>query len=189
MFCQNCGAQNPDSNQFCAGCGQTLTGRGAQPNQMPPPQQQYGGRLDKGNPSQPHYGGQHNQPYPPPPPYGGQNQGYPPPPPGGVTQQEKTMSILAYFIFFIPLLVTPNSQFARYHANQGLILLLSNIAVGIVQSILSAILLWGLWGILSIVFSLAYIAILVFGIMGIVNAVNQKMEPMPVIGSLFTLIK
>ena len=38
----------------------------------------------------------------------------------------KAMSILAYFgiLFFLPLVVCPQSRFGRFHANQGLILLL-----------------------------------------------------------------
>jgi uncharacterized membrane protein len=113
--------------------------------------------------------------------------------PGVEDQNEKTMAIIGYFLFFIPLLALPNSKFARYHANQGLILLLTYVALGIVNAILNSfiwrIVGWGVWGIFSMIFTLAYIALAVIGIMGIVNVIHNKMKPMPLIGGLLTLIK
>ena len=42
----------------------------------------------------------------------------------------KGMSVLAYigFLFLVPLLACPNSKFARYHTNQGLVLFLLEFA-------------------------------------------------------------
>jgi len=34
-FCQNCGASNPDTNQFCTSCGAPLKEQAAQPAQQP----------------------------------------------------------------------------------------------------------------------------------------------------------
>ena len=34
-------------------------------------------------------------------------------------------------LFFVPLLIRPNSAFAKYHANQGLVLLLTELAVNV----------------------------------------------------------
>lgn len=36
-------------------------------------------------------------------------------------QQHKAVAIAGYICFLIPLLVAPNSKFARFHANQGLL--------------------------------------------------------------------
>ena len=107
-------------------------------------------------------------------------------------QQNKAMAILAYFIFFLPLLAAKESRFARYHANQGLIVLIAYVALYIVQLILSAILFaglaFGVFAIVSLLFTLLYLGLLVLLILGIVNAAQGKAKPVPVIGG-FTLIK
>jgi uncharacterized membrane protein len=110
-------------------------------------------------------------------------------------QQNKTMAILAYFIFFLPLLAAKESKFARYHANQGLVLLLAFIAVAIVSSIITSIIVaamtfsgLGALAIVGLLFTLVDIAIGVLGIIGIVNAAQGKVKPMPVLGGI-TIIK
>lgn len=110
-------------------------------------------------------------------------------------EQNKAMAILAYFIFFLPLIAAKDSKFARYHANQGLILLIAYVALAIVQSIITGALLaalyyggWGMLGLISLIFTLAFIGLSVLGILGIVNAAQGKMKPMPLIGKI-TLIK
>jgi len=103
----------------------------------------------------------------------------------------KAMGILAYFIFFLPLLAAKDSKFARYHANQGLILLIFCVGLWILNS---TAILWsswsfGLWGVISTIFSLAYLVLGILGILGIVNAAKGEKKPMPLIGKLFTIIK
>ncbi len=51
------------------------------------------------------------------------------------------MSVLAYIgiLFLIPLLACPNSRFARYHTNQGLVLFLLELAIGVVTGIFTFI--------------------------------------------------
>lgn len=103
-------------------------------------------------------------------------------------QQNKVMAVLAYlsWLVLIPLLAAPNSKFARFHANQGLVLAITEIIYGILYSILSGILLavspylvfiTGIIGLLGIVF-------LVFSILGIVNAANGKAKELPLIGKI-----
>ena len=110
-------------------------------------------------------------------------------------KHNKVMAILAYFIFFLPLLAAKESRFARYHANQGLILLIAYFALGIVNSILNAILFaaffsggFGILTILGLIFTVAYLGLAALGILGIVNAAKGKMSPMPLIGG-FTIIR
>ena len=110
-------------------------------------------------------------------------------------EQNKAMAILAYFIFFLPLIAAKDIKYARYHANQGLILLIAYVALAIVQSIITGALLaalyyggWGMLGLISLIFTLAFIGLSVLGILGIVNAAQGKMKPMPLIGRI-TLIK
>jgi uncharacterized membrane protein len=96
-------------------------------------------------------------------------------------EQNKGMAALAYILFFVPLLAAPDSQFARYHANQGLILLIVAIIVNVVGGMVPVI---GWFLILPV----GSIFVLVLWIMGILNAVNGKEAPLPIIGN-FTLIK
>ena len=99
----------------------------------------------------------------------------------------KVMSILAYIIVPIPIFAARDSKFARYHANQGLILLLAAIAYGIAFSILSTLLMlisWQLVLIVTGILGLASWAFPVFSIIGIVHACKGEMRPLPLIGGL-----
>lgn len=89
----------------------------------------------------------------------------------------KSMAALAYIFFFIPLLVAKESKYAMYHANQGLVLFLTALAVNIVGAILPII------GWLLII-PIGLLGILVLAVIGIVHAVNGRMEPLPLIGKI-----
>lgn len=99
-------------------------------------------------------------------------------------EQNKVISLFAYILFFIPLLAAKDSRFARYHANQGLVLFLLSIAFWIVATIITSI--FSLIGL--ILFPLGYIGLLILAILGIINAVNGKAKPLPLIGGI-SLIK
>lgn len=95
-------------------------------------------------------------------------------------QKNKGMAVIAYIIFFVPLLVAKDSAFAKYHANQGLILLICAVALNFVLGIIPFL---G-WFLLPF----ANLAVFVFAILGIINAANGLMKPLPYIGE-YTLIK
>lgn len=101
----------------------------------------------------------------------------------------KGMSVLAYigFLFLVPLLACPNSKFARYHTNQGLVLFLLEFALGVVTGILGIIPIAGLiiGGLLSAV---GGIFTLVLMIMGIINTAQGQAKELPLIGKI-TLLK
>ncbi|MBX7042207.1 MAG: hypothetical protein K1X85_04815 [Ignavibacteria bacterium] len=84
----------------------------------------------------------------------------------------KTMAVVSYIIFFIPLLMDDmrKNPFVMYHTEQSIVLLLLNIAAGIVGTLTCGI---GL---------ILYIPWLILLIMGIMNAANGQMKPLPVIG-------
>lgn len=100
-------------------------------------------------------------------------------------EKNKWVCALSYLsiLFFLPLVVSPDSKYGRFHANQSLVLLIvaviGNIAFGIARGILSilhlgwiATLATSLWGLL----------ILGFMIIGIVNVLGGKARQLPVIG-------
>lgn len=95
----------------------------------------------------------------------------------------KGVSAVAYLgiLFFIPMVTHPESEFAMFHANQGLLLLIAGVIVGAVGGIIPFI---G-WFIIA---PLGSIFILVLFIMGLVNALQGQMKRLPLIGK-FDLIK
>lgn len=90
-------------------------------------------------------------------------------------EDNKVLSILAYIgiLFLIPLLAAPNSKFARFHANQGLVLFLAEL----ISSVLCAVPVigWISGGILSVI-------TLVLSILGIIAAAKGEMKELPIIG-------
>lgn len=106
-------------------------------------------------------------------------------------EQNKIMALLSYIgiLVFVPLLAAKDSKFARFHAGQGLNLLISLIAWTIVHRVLMAIFrvillpdAWRLYSLLGTILSLVYIVFTVLAIIGIVNALNGKAKELPVIG-------
>lgn len=104
-----------------------------------------------------------------------------PAPAANDAEQNKGMAIVAYILFFVPLLAAPNSQFAKYHANQGLILLILAIIVNVAGSLIPVLGWFIIWPIGSIF-------VFVLWVMGVLNAANGKEVPLPLIGK-YTLIK
>lgn len=103
----------------------------------------------------------------------------------------KTMAGLAYILFFLPLIVCKDSRFGRFHANQGLLLLILSVAGYIVLSVLTTVLAtitWRLFGFISLLYSLYGLFILAIAIYGLVNGLNGKAKELPVIGK-YRIIK
>ena len=100
-------------------------------------------------------------------------------------QDNKLMAILAYLgiLVLVPIFAAKESPFARFHANQGLILLIVEIAVYIVFYILAiALALSGFWWLISLISFVVYLGILIFVILGIVNAAKGEAKELPLIG-------
>ncbi len=100
-------------------------------------------------------------------------------------KQNKTMAGLAYILFFLPLIVCKDSKFGRFHANQGLLLLILSvvgyIAISIVTTILATIT-WRLFGFITLLYSIYGLFIMAIAIYGLVNGLNGKVKELPVIG-------
>ena len=93
------------------------------------------------------------------------------------------MAALAYvgILFFLPLVTHPESKFGKFHANQGLLLLLTSLIVNTVGTIIPVI---G-W---FLIIPLGNLFTLVLFVMGLMNALGSKMTRLPVIGN-YDLIK
>ena len=108
-------------------------------------------------------------------------------------QDNKIMGILAYLnlLVLVPIFAAKESPFAKFHANQGLILVIAHFALWIVFYIFGRILLFislGLWFFTSLLSGLVSLGILVFAIIGIINVVNGEMKELPIIGK-FKILK
>lgn len=108
-------------------------------------------------------------------------------------EQNKIMGVLAYlsWLVLIPIFAAPKSKFARYHANQGLVLAISEIAYWIATAIINAILYaisWRLGSIVSTLLSIINIGFLIITVIGIINAANGKAKELPIVGK-FKILK
>lgn len=108
-------------------------------------------------------------------------------------ETNKVMALLSYFgiLVLVPILAAKESPFARFHANQGLLLTIAMflyiIADGILTVILRAILwkglgLWSLYSICGTVLNLLYVGFTVLAIIGIINVLNGRTKELPIIG-------
>ena len=103
-------------------------------------------------------------------------------------EKNKIYAILAYIglLFLVPLLAAPNSRFARYHTNQGIVLFLA-LTIGTIGSLIMMFIPF-----LGCLFTLAPFALMIGGfifmILGIINAAGGHFKPLPLIGQ-YELLK
>lgn len=96
-------------------------------------------------------------------------------------QQNKVMAVLAYFgiLFLVPLLAAPQSPYARFHANQGLVLFITDFILGIIMGVCMLIPVAGI-----IISGVLGLCIFVLVILGIINAATGKAKELPLIGKI-----
>ena len=89
--------------------------------------------------------------------------------------QTNILAIISYLGVFClaPILMKESDKFVKFHAKQGLVLFIAEIATGMIAGIpilgwLTGSIAWILWGVLSF--------------MGIMNVLNGKQSPLPIIG-------
>lgn len=97
----------------------------------------------------------------------------------------KTMGILAYIFFIIPLLASRDNKFAMYHTEQAIILWIAFIVIYIALWIVTFIIgqiSSSIACVVSVLGILPWIAYIVLWIMGLMNAIGGKVKELPVIG-------
>ncbi|MBE6315011.1 MAG: zinc-ribbon domain-containing protein [Bacteroidales bacterium] len=101
-------------------------------------------------------------------------------------ESNKAMAVLSYLgiLVLVPILAAKNSPFARFHANQGLVLCITAILYSIAYTVINAIVLAISWRLMfiSTILGLLGIVFTVWVIIGIINAVNGKAKELPIIG-------
>lgn len=171
-----------------------------------------------GEPRPPFYGQQEPGPHQAPPGYGyGQQDGGRPPygapyrppqyPPYArpYTDNTKIFSILSYIgiLWLVGLIADRGNPRVRFHVNQGIILTITQIVLSFVQGIFTNIVnvifvqnYTGAWtisplghainGLVSLAVGLISLA---FIIIGVIHAAQDREEPLPIIGTLFTILR
>ncbi len=171
-FCSKCGAPIGEGMRFCPACGAPVifTGKGSA--------QSDSGKSGMGNHKKSFYSAT--------PPGAGQTSFDP-----ADIAQNKVMGILAYLgiLALIPLFAAKDSRYARFHTNQGLILLIFEAAISVLSWIISAIFLsafyfWGAYRFLDLLLDLLSLGCFGLSIYGIVNAAQGKRQELPIIGRL-----
>ena len=106
--------------------------------------------------------------------------------------QNNAMAVLAYILFFIPLLTGDfkTSPFVKFHTNQGTVMFIVALAYGVVCGILSTILLFipFIGWMMILLLGMVWLIYPVFMVMGIINVTNGQMKPLPLIGDI-TIIR
>ncbi len=90
-------------------------------------------------------------------------------------EENKVIALLSYLgiLVLVPLLAKKESPYAQFHAKQGLVLLITWIAIGIITVV--PIIGW-------IIGPIASIVLLIFCIIGIINALGGQAKELPLIG-------
>ena len=152
-FCKNCGAELEEGAKFCPSCGKSTT------EEAPKAEESFADKV----------AGLNNTP--------DTTTEYDP----KDIEDNKVMALLAYIgiLFLVPLLAAKDSKFAKFHTNQGIVLFIAVIILGVVMAI--PILGW-------IVGAVGGVITLVLAIIGIVNAVQGRAKELPIIGK-FKILK
>lgn len=170
-YCGKCGAQYQEGTKFCPSCGAPLSQAQAQRPQQSGNQNNYEERLRQLNNTADRTS-QYSK---------------------ADIEQNKIMAILAYlsYLVLIPLFAAKESKFARFHVNQGLVLVITEtlwwVVTGVLTNIFYAIS-FGLGTLVSAIAGLANIVFFILLIIGIANAANGLAKELPVIGK-FRILK
>lgn len=104
------------------------------------------------------------------------------PPIGG--KKNTTMAVVAYILFFVPLITgdAKKDAFVKYHTKQGLVLFLLMVLLNVVDWIIP----FHFWFTISWLLSLGTLVLLIIGIS---NAVGGKEQPLPIVGKFADVFK
>ncbi len=179
-FCSNCGKELKENDRFCPFCGKAVESQNTNTYSAP----KGGGFSDKFD----EYASAEDKTFEFDP---------------MDISDNKVFALLSYIgiLVLVPLIAAPKSKFARFHANQGLVLLIGEVAYGTVRGVLLGVLkllrqitifggaLFGpVYWVVNILTGVLSLAFLVFAIVGIINAAQGKAKELPVI-SKFKILK
>lgn len=86
------------------------------------------------------------------------------------------MAIIAYFIFFVPLLTdSKDDPFVKFHVKQSIVLLIAAVIIWVLGAVIPVIG-WLLIG------PIGGLVVFVLWLIGVINAAQKKQTPVPLIG-------
>ena len=114
-FCEKCGAKMEEEAKFCPSCGAGVNGQQSQYSQQNTQSGNFQETINKYMQTEDNTSEFEQEDI----------------------NQNKVMAVLAYIgiLVLVPLLAAPNSKYARYHVNQGLLLFIAEICLGVVMGI------------------------------------------------------
>lgn len=92
-------------------------------------------------------------------------------------EQNKSVAALGYILFLIPMIGTRNSQYAQFHANQGLLVQVLMLVIWLVVLLIPIVL-------VNLIAQLLNIICVVWIVLGILHAIRGEAKPLPLIGGL-----
>lgn len=179
-FCTNCGKELKESDKFCPYCGKAAeqpAGNAEQNTYSAPVGNDFGNKFNE-------YTNSEDKTYE----FDRMD-----------IEDNKVFALLSYIgiLVLVPLLAAPKSRFARFHANQGLVLLIGEVAYGTIRAVLLGVLKLSahitfvggavfnpIYWVVSIMTGLISIIFPVFAIMGIVYAAQGKAKELPIISKI-----
>lgn len=93
-------------------------------------------------------------------------------------EKNKVMAVLAYcgILVLIPLMAAKESKFARFHCNQGIVLLIIELILSVAGWYFPEGIAW--------IMNLVNIAVGILAIIGIINAIKGRAKELPLVGGL-----
>lgn len=112
-------------------------------------------------------------------------------------RDNQVYGILAYIgiLFLVPIFAAKDSQYARFHANQGLVLFISEVLLSLVEqavvNVLNLVTFGFLSGVISVMSFLLNVIlgaiIIIYIVIGILNACSGEPKTLPIIGGITIL--
>jgi len=96
-----------------------------------------------------------------------------------------TMAVVAYILFFAPLLTnSKDDSFVKYHVKQGFLLFVTWLAIYIVMGVLSGsfFISFAFLSLFSFLTTILHIGLFILLIIGIIHASHGEEKPLPLIG-------
>lgn len=173
VFCARCGRKLNDGTKFCPGCGAPVQAQGGQTlrtdgarsvsasSNSQSQQSQSWEKLSQGKDLSGEFRADD-------------------------IEQNKLLAVLSYFslLVILPIFLAKESKYARFHANQGMILMIVTMGWQFASSMLSLAFSrfwWQLRFVLPFT-GIVYILLLVLFVMGVANALSGKAKELPLIG-------
>ncbi|MCL2023330.1 MAG: zinc ribbon domain-containing protein [Oscillospiraceae bacterium] len=190
-FCTKCGAELSEGFAFCAKCGAPVMGSQSPGGEAAPPP--VAPEVSEDNPEVNGSQGSYSFGYSP------DQFSYPQPPVDDErkdAEDNKLMAIIAYLgpLALVTWFAAEKSKFARFHAKEGIKLLIAWLAVAVVRRLYSGLIgivmfntsAYGLFSILGVIGGIVFgglsLLVTILALIGIVNAAKGEKKAPPIAG-------